>query len=194
MRRFLTLAVLAVAAVTSLSACAPATRGTLGSLPTRDEKPLSNYSYSAADSLMSRARGSVTAATPLLVATIGNVDSVETSSPLGRMISEQISSRLSQRGYNVSEMKLRSSINVTEGGEYILSRDPAAITAEHQAAAAVTGTYTRAGDHVLVNLRLIDLGSGRIVTSYDYTMPMTDDIRSLLNGAKTGWFGQSWAY
>ncbi len=187
--RLSTLAFLTLA-VAFLSGC----NGMASNSSPRSTRALSSYTYDAADTLVSRAKGAVTTQTPLLVATIGNVDNIETSSPFGRMVTEQLSARLAAKGYNVNEMKLRSSINIAPDGEYILSRNPAAVTPEYQAAAAISGTYAVAGDKVLVNLRLIDVGSGRLVTAYDYTVPFSQDVKALVWGSGTGWFGQSWGY
>lgn len=187
--RFSTLAALALTVL--LAAC----NGWYSHSSTpRSSRALSSYTYDAADTLVSRSQGAVNTQTPLLVATIGNVDDIESSSPFGRMVTEQISARLAAKGYNVNEMKLRSSINIAPDGEYILSRNPAAVTAEYQAAAAISGTYAVAGDKVLVNLRLIDVGSGRLVTAYDYTVPFSADVRALVWGGSKGWFGQSYGY
>ncbi len=44
---------------------------------------------------------------PILVATVVNINDLRRSAPLGRSLSEQYSSELVARGYNVKELKLR---------------------------------------------------------------------------------------
>lgn len=175
-----TLLVIALAALTTLGACKTTSF--------TNSKPLSAYNYQAVDTITTRARPALTRETPMLVGTIGNINNVETSSALGRTISEQLSARLAQKGYKVAELKFRQGISIQHGGldpaksgEYLLSRDVAEIAGEHKAVAALTGTYSVGAQNVLVNLRLIDIRSGEIMTAYDYTLPKTADIVAMLN-------------
>ena len=60
---------------------------------------------------------------PILVASLVDVSDMRQSSDLGRIVSEQVSSRLTQLGYQTKEMKFRGSFLVSEGaGEFVLSR------------------------------------------------------------------------
>lgn len=175
-----TLIILALLALTPvvLSAC----RTT--ALP---DKSLAVYNYDAVDSLLKRAGEQITPQTPLLVSTIGDVNNVETSSTLGRTISEQLSARLAQKGYTVAELKLRSGISIQTGGlspetsgEYLLSRNVSDIAGQHKAAAALTGTYAVGAKNVMVSLRLLDIRSGTVITAYDYVLPKTPDVNAML--------------
>ena len=59
---------------------------------------------------------------PIIVASLVNIDDLN-SSRLGRMLSEQLATRLTQNGYSVVELKLRDSIFVKQlQGELLLSR------------------------------------------------------------------------
>jgi hypothetical protein len=87
-------------------------------------------------------------------------------------------------------MKLRQGISVQEGGltsassgEYLLSRDVRSISGEHKAAIAVTGTYSVGAENVLVNLRLIDIRTGNVITGYDYVLPKTEDVAAMTTSA-----------
>lgn len=197
MTRFFSLLAAALL-VLGLSACAaPRTPYAISS------KPLMNYNYTAIDQLMSRAGKSINKTTPMLVGTIGDVNNVEKSSTLGRTITEQLSARLAQKGYKVAELKLRQGISIQQGGltgasggEYLLSRDVRSISGEHKAAAAVTGTYSVGADSVLVNLRLLDIRTGNVITGYDYVLPKTADVSSMTHEANgpESFFGTSWTY
>lgn len=173
-------------AVVGLTACAMVPE----SPPIPRARTLMTYNYNATDALMSRAGKTVTKATPMLVGTIGDVNNVESSSTLGRTITEQVSARLAQKGYKIAELKLRQGISIQTGGlspetsgEYLLSRDIRNISTEHKAAAAVTGTYSVGASNVLVNLRLIDIRTGNIITGYDYVLPKSPDIASMAHGS-----------
>ena len=67
-----------------------------------------NKSYKAADYLIDNSTENVMNVKPLIVASLVNIDELEESTALGKLIAEQIASRLSQRGYYVKEMKLSS--------------------------------------------------------------------------------------
>jgi len=156
-------------------------------------KTLVSYNYAAVDALMTRAGKAVGKETPMLVGTIGNVNNVETSSTLGRAITEQLSARLAQKGYKVAELKLRQGISIQRGGldaassgEYLLSRDVSEIAGQHKAAIAMAGTYSEGASNVLVNLRLVDIRSGNVVTAYDYVLPKNADTIAMLHGSSVG--------
>lgn len=176
-----TLIIAMLCALTALTAC---------KTTTLHRKSLAAYNYEAVDGLLSRAGDRISTETPMLVGTIGNVNNVETSSTLGRSISEQLSARLANRGYMVTELKLRQGISIQHGGlnpassgEYLLSRDVGEIAGEHKAAAALTGTYSVGAESVLVNLRLIDIRSGQLIAAYDYVLPKSADITAMLGNS-----------
>ena len=126
----------------------------------------------------------VTKDDPILVATVADVDRLETSSALGRITAEQIASRLGQLGYNVTEVKVRGDLFVQRergefknsgspfGGEFILSRNVEQIAAEHHATVIIAGTYTVGQMHSFISLRAIDVGTKRIIAGFNYAVPV----------------------
>lgn len=171
-----------------------------GGLQMGSHTAIQSSSYKAADAL-SQQSGAPQGT--LAVATISDSSLIETSSPLGRMISDQLGARFVQLGYNVSEVRLRNDINVQQSydgvwdGEYVLSRDRTQLAAKTNAKSVVSGTYVVGSDAVLVNLRMIDVNTARVLAAYDYSLPMTDDIRRLVRteagGSAAGIFAEGWA-
>lgn len=160
--------------------------------------------YRAADRMMNQSY-KVARNTPVLVGTVNDIDFLETSTTFGRVLQEQISTRLTQRGYNVTELKLRNSLNIKQGlinplesGEYMLSRDLNSLKNEHKAAAVITGTYALAGEEVMVNLKLLDVASGKVLGATDYSVTLDSNTRRLVqgNGGSGGFsfYGSSQAY
>lgn len=156
-------------------------------------RSLMSYNYNAVDALLWRAGKAVNKNTPMLVSTIADVNKVNASSTLGRTITEQISAHLAEEGYKVAQMKLRQGITIQQGGltnesagEFLLSRDVREVAGEHKASAAITGTYSVAARHVLVNLHLIDLRTGNLITGYDYILPKTEDVAAMVRNSQTG--------
>jgi TolB-like protein len=90
------------------------------------------------------------------------------------MITEQISGRIVQLGYKTIEPKLRNGLTIQGSGELILSRDIKLLKSSFPAQAVVSGTYAVGNDQVSINLKLIELSEGRILSSTDYTLPTSD--------------------
>jgi TolB-like protein len=117
----------------------------------------------------------------ILVATLADINRLEQSSALGRMISENISSRFAQRGRSVVEMKLRGSVFVRNNqGEFLLTREIKELAREHDAGAVVVGTYTDGSSFVFVSLKIIDPASGVIKAAHDYTLPLDNQVQRLV--------------
>ncbi len=79
--------------------------------------------------------------------------------PFGAVISSQVAARLSQMGFNVS-------------GPMAAPGTPTAM---------IGGYYARAHGRVLISLRLTDSRDGRILSSYDYSLPATSEIEDLMS-------------
>ena len=146
--------------------------------------------YKAADSLLNTIRPKLPKDSPILVASFVNIDDLDDSSTFGRIVAEQFASRFKQRNYATIEMKLRTNVFIREGsGELLLSRELAEISTKHRAQAVVVGTYAVASKKVYLTARVINVGDGRVLSSYDYDIPITSDVfKMLLKGkSKIGW-------
>ncbi|MDR3300874.1 MAG: hypothetical protein LBU43_13005 [Candidatus Accumulibacter sp.] len=145
--------------------------------------------YLAIDTLMGRIakpasasnQPSALAGAALIVATVANVDALERSSTLGRVISEHIASRLTQNGHGVVELKVRNGIYMKNNeGEFLLTRQIKEVAAAHNAQGVIVGFYAQSARFVQVTLKLIDPESGLVLSAYDYTLPLDKQIRSML--------------
>jgi TolB-like protein len=163
--------------------------------PTYEEAALSQFiqaNYRAADALMTNSAppAANTAAAnnfrgfgsgPLLVATLADINALERSSTLGRVISEHLSSRFAQSGISVMEMKLRNNVFVRNNqGEFLLTREIQELARTHNVSAVVVGTYSNGNTFVFVSLKLIDTASGVILAAHDYALPMDRQVRRLV--------------
>ncbi len=144
-------------------------------------------SYDAADKLVMSASPRLPKTAPIVVGTLSDVNNIENSSTLGRIISEQVGARLTQLGYDVREVRLRDSVNVRQfpksspaSGEFVTSRNVGALVAQANAGAVVTGTYAEAEDDVMVNIRLVDPSTGKVAAAHDFGLAKTPDVRALL--------------
>jgi TolB-like protein len=137
---------------------------------------LATLTYRAVDLLLA-ATPETPEGTPLVVASIANVKDVDTSSPLGNIVSEMVRTRLVQDGHVTTEMRLRSAVSFnSKQGEFLLSRNRRALVPPPQAAAVVTGTYAVGYDKVYVSLKLISATDARIISGADFVVPALDVV------------------
>lgn len=88
------------------------------------------------------------------------------TSSFGRYIAERMMTEFQHQGYNVVEIrKTRDILIQPKRGEYGLSRDIKQIAPRVTARAMVTGTYTVAGDKIMVNARIIDNKNAALLSS-----------------------------
>jgi TolB-like protein len=151
-----------------------------------DPQPYSNLlesSYAAADSLGRglRFRG-VSLDESILAASFVNIDDLTKSSTLGRIVSEQIASRLAQHGFKIIEVKLRQeSVFIKEGkGEFLLSREVLSLGATRGAHAVLVGTYAVSRNFIFVSARVVRTEDNSVVTGYDYELPNDATTKSML--------------
>lgn len=135
--------------------------------------------HAAADHLLTQGPHLLAKTRPLLTATLADIDALEHSSTLGRMISEQISARASALGYTAVEIKLRGFPKRTPAGEFLLSRELQDLGQTHNASAAIVGSYALGEELIYVNLKLIDLRNGTILNGYNYSLPRNRNLNML---------------
>lgn len=137
--------------------------------------------YRNTDALIAQTSQSLSSKQALIMTTVVSIDKLERSSTLGRLISEQVSGRLTQRGYTMSEIKLRSNLYINKDqGELMLTREIKELATNHDAQAVVVGTYALSQQLVFVNLKIIQPSSNTIMASVDYALPLDGNMRALL--------------
>ena len=138
-------------------------------------------SHQVVDRLIDTSQQSLDRGNPIIVASLVNVSDLQQSSVLGRIVAEQIRSRLTQLGYVTQELRYRGSILVRAGnGELVLSRDAKNLSDVQQAQAVVAGVYAVAETNVYLTLRILRAQDGTVISSADYVLPKGEDVTSLL--------------
>lgn len=170
------------AAIIGLAGCNGTTN--TRSEPTWDQaasSPLVAANYRAAEALLAQIRPLMTSGQPLLTATVVNIDILEKSSTLGRLISEQVAGRFTQAGYRMVEMKFGNAVYMKrDQGELMLTREISNLAKTHDAQAVVVGTYGESNDFVFVNLKVIQPTTNVVLAVHDYVMPLDISTKSLL--------------
>jgi TolB-like protein len=118
---------------------------------------------------------------PFIVATLVNIDQLEQSSTLGRLISEQVASKMTQLGHNVLELKVRNSVYLKRNeGELLLTREIREVASNHRAQAVIVGTYAESATLVYVNLKVVNPATNVVLAAHDYALPLNKQVRSML--------------
>ncbi|MGV7206688.1 FlgO family outer membrane protein [Oxalobacteraceae bacterium A2-2] len=159
------------------------------STPVKDEGNYSTVSsnqfieanYKAADSLLRQLNGKLVPDKPLIMATVVNIDALDRTTTLGRLVSEQLSTRLAQGGMRMVEMKLRNSVYLKRNqGELMLTREIGEVAQTHDAQAIVVGSYAETSDMVFINIKVIQPNTNFVLAGQDYVLAKEAVIRSML--------------
>ena len=179
----------AVAGTLALGAAGCATEnGTARKDPTYEQaaaNPLIPANYAAAASLLGRLQGQLAGGQPLIAATVVNIDALDRSSTLGRLISEQVSARFTLAGHRMIEMKFRNNVYMArDQGELMLTREIRDLASSHNAQAVIVGTYAQSSDMVFVNLKVIQPETNVALAVHDYALPLDSMTRSMLRATR----------
>ena len=138
-------------------------------------------SHRAADSLVKKAGARLDTQRSIAAASFVNIDDLSESSSFGRIVSQQLASRLSGHGFQIIEMLLRKSVYIQQqAGEFLLSRELKNISKEHNVQAAIVGTYAVGKNSVYVTAKIVDSASSIVIASHDYELALGPNTRSLL--------------
>ncbi len=172
----------AVAAAATLVGCGAPSN--LRADPTYDDAASSKFvttNKDAVNKLIADFDRGPTGDTPVLVATIVNVNDMRRTAPLGRTLSEQYASQMATAGFNVKEMKLRGDVFIREEtGELLLSREIKEIAHANNANMVLVGTYSTAANFTYISLKFVRTEDSRIIRAYDYALPNDKDVSRLL--------------
>ncbi|MEW6426798.1 MAG: FlgO family outer membrane protein [Thermodesulfobacteriota bacterium] len=117
----------------------------------------------------------------LVMATLVQLDAVDDSSSFGRLMTEALATQLFRHGAEVVETRKLAELAIREdSGEFILSRRAGELAAQHQATAIVAGTYSLTPQTVVVNIRLLDVGSDRVLSVAGIEIQRSPAINRLL--------------
>lgn len=117
----------------------------------------------------------------IAVASFVDLNNLTRTSAFGRYLAEQLMTEFQQEGYRVIDIRKSTSITIQEKrGEYGLSRDMAEISSATRARTMITGTYTLAGEHILVNAKVLDSKTATLLSSATMVFPRTKEADLLL--------------
>jgi len=114
------------------------------------------------------------------------------TSSFGRYLAEQLMAEFQQHGYKVVEIRKSTSVIIQKNrGEYGLSRDASQIKPNVAARTMVTGTYTIAGDEIMVNAKVLDNKNADLLSSSTILFPKNALADLLLSDAASASSGRN---
>jgi PBP1b-binding outer membrane lipoprotein LpoB len=156
----------------------------------RSADPLLGSVQLAADGLAAQLNRHHIAA-PIIVASAQNNDQLNQVCPQGRLVSDIVSSRLTQAGFPVTEVRLTNALRINQEGETILSRELGALAKAAKAELVVTATWSTLnagtsvkfanaygalessskGGQTYVTLKAVRLADGLVLSSQTFAPP-----------------------
>lgn len=165
----------------------------IGQLPLYEEESnLVAPNHTAADVVAQQLKKRVHTGQPIIVQDFWDNHNPRRISALGRVIPEQISTRLIQLGYQIiqprytqqNNLPAQQGINDGSSSELFLAGQQQNLgnikkymDSPH---IVLSGSYTKALDHVKVHARMTDSTSGIFVAAYDYEIPITRETEELM--------------
>ncbi|MBU1003244.1 MAG: hypothetical protein KKE73_12090 [Proteobacteria bacterium] len=121
--------------------------------------------------------------TTLILSTPVSLENMEESSPLARLLAEELAMWFVQSGYRVQEIRKTKSLLLEPGlGELSLSRDVRLVDSRHlKSAVILTGTYSQTERNVRFNLRLLHAPTGEVLAMASETIRITSETSQLLD-------------
>ncbi len=172
-----------------LAACGPTSLGMLST----PQVNMTAANYGAADMLLQQSQSKISQNTVLALGALQDLKIPNNKAPFGRIIASQVGARFVQLGYNVH---MPDDIGTVSAGDMPASPATPVMKAPLNSApsnnntgkgvsvgntqAMLTGHYARSGNEVMVNIRVVDMSSGQIWGSYDYSMPVTNEIVEMM--------------
>jgi len=109
-----------------------------------------------------------------------DLNNLDSSSSFGRFVAERLSMEMHDLGFNIRELRQRKSIKFKrQEGEFGLTRQSTDLMRKFQVDAVLAGTYLIVGAEVVVNARLIDVDSSRVI-SVGHMVVNLKQIRGML--------------
>lgn len=119
----------------------------------------------------------------LVVTVPSALDNLAVSSPLGRLMGQELSSAFVAKGYNVQELRKTREVVFSPQGEFMLSRDVNALATKRVLSTLVlVGTYTPTAVGVRFNVEVINAVNNNIVAMSSRTLPYSASVGMLLGG------------
>ena len=94
-----------------------------------------------------------------------NLSQLNKTSQLGRVLGESLYSELFIRGFNVTDFRGQNVISINNNGEFYITRNITKLQSEVPNTYILVGTYSKIDQNIMINARVLDNKTGKIVSS-----------------------------
>lgn len=116
---------------------------------------------------------------PVIVLPFFELDRAGKTSELGELMAENLMHELQVRGWKVLDVNLVNDILADSDGEFVFRDDMVKVSKFYDIGSAVRGTYSVTVDRIVANARVVDVNSGIVVSSGQFSMSL-EGIEPLL--------------
>ena len=147
---------------------------------------LKENAYAVADMLAQQTKVHMPARARMIVTIPTDTKAPDETTAFGEELAAHLGARFIQLGYNVQSVEQADPDMIFASSQIphptSQSMQPIQMGADPTtggAPAFLGGTYTRTDDRVLVNLKIVQKPDGRLIAAYDYSLPLTPDLKNL---------------
>jgi len=136
-----------------------------------------------ADSLLSSSRIAQSDMGNIAITSFVDLHNLSVTSSFGRTIAETMFNELFVRGFNVADFRGQNALTVNPSGEFFITRNVKLINKKIANSYVLVGTFSHVDGKLLINARIMDNRTGRVVASAK-TYYATSDCHILGNCPK----------
>lgn len=118
----------------------------------------------------------------LVVTDFVALNALNETSQLGRLLAQNLMHEMQLRNWSVTDITFRKNILIDANGEFSLSRDVKQLKPPVQTGSIITGTYVNTAEGLILNVRMIQVISGAVVSTAQVKLPADRLISHLLDG------------
>jgi len=133
---------------------------TVGSNGAIDEKIVE-----LADSLLASSRIAQSDMGNIAITSFVDLHNLSRTTSFGRTLGETFFNELFVRGFNVADFRGQHALSVNPTGEFFITRNVQKINKKIENSYVLVGTFTNVDKKVLINARIMDNTTGRVVAS-----------------------------
>lgn len=87
------------------------------------------------------------------------------TSRFGMVLAESLYNELFVRGFNVADIRGQNAISINGNGEFYITRNVSHLQSEVSNTYIVLGTYTKIDERIMINARILDNKTGKLISS-----------------------------
>ncbi|EPE37974.1 FlgO family outer membrane protein [Candidatus Photodesmus anomalopis] len=109
---------------------------------------------------------------PIAVVSFVDLQDIDTTNWLGNLLAESFIYQFQRRGFNVVDFKTTGSIQVTQQGDFVFSRNWKKLSREQKIQYILTGTMLHQKGGIAINARIVEMNSRIVVATAQGFLPI----------------------